>query len=160
MECLASPFGYVAFEWNPDALGVTANGEHVKGALTHLEIRQRGRVTSSRCAAARGIRRWLDGDFGALGDIPVLQPGTAFKQEVWQAMRLIPAGKVVSYAELAAQTSSPAAVRAAATACATNHIPLVVPCHRIIRSDGLVGNYALGASMKVALLQYEGVEVF
>ncbi|MEY4347780.1 MAG: hypothetical protein RIS43_199, partial [Actinomycetota bacterium] len=156
---IASPFGRIDFVWNPDALGTLADGTRVSGAVTHLEFR-RGKVSSvAKSPAARMLKKWLAGEIDALLEIPVLQSGTAFKQEVWNVMRLIPAGTVSSYAELAAQTSAPGAVRAAASTCATNSIPLIVPCHRVIRSDGTIGNYALGVKLKSELLLHEGVEL-
>ncbi|MEY4323488.1 MAG: hypothetical protein RL410_1269 [Actinomycetota bacterium] len=158
-ESIASPFGRIDFEWNPDALGTIADGSRVQGAVTRLEFRRGAVSSTAKSAAARLIKKWLAGDCDALLEIPVLQSGTAFRQEVWSAMRLIPAGTVSPYAELAAQTSSPLAVRAAASTCANNAIPLIVPCHRVIRADGSIGNYALGTALKRDLLVHEGVDI-
>ncbi len=158
-ESVASPFGRIDFVWNPEALGTTADGTRVMGAVTSLEFRRGAVSTPAKSPAARLIKKWLAGDCDALLEIPVLQSGTAFRQEVWSAMRLIPAGTVSSYAQLAAQTSSPTAVRAAASTCATNSIPLIVPCHRVIKSDGSIGNYALGVKLKSSLLLHEGVTI-
>ena len=66
-------------------------------------------------------------------------------------------GRTTSYAGLAALTGSPRAVRAVGTACATNPIPVVVPCHRVVRSDGTMGRYRGGEEAKHALLELEGV---
>jgi methylated-DNA-[protein]-cysteine S-methyltransferase len=71
-------------------------------------------------------------------------------------MRKIPAGKTISYSELAKWAGSPDAVRAAGTACANNLIALIVPCHRIIKSNGEIGNYGYGVKIKKLLLTHEG----
>lgn len=84
---------------------------------------------------------------------------TGFRRRVLDAMATIPRGKVVSYAELAARAGSPRAVRAAGAGCATNPLPLAIPCHRVIRSDGTLGNYGGGVELKVDLLRMEGVAV-
>lgn len=99
---------------------------------------------------------YFDGDFSAINGIKVRQPGAAFSQAAWKAMRKIPAGKTWSYAELADRAGSPAAVRAAGTACGRNAIVLVVPCHRIVKSGGALGNYGYGANKKEWLLRHEG----
>lgn len=82
-----------------------------------------------------------------------------FRREVLRAMAAIPYGEVVSYAELADRAGRPRAVRAAGTACATNPVPVVVPCHRVVRSDGTIGNYGGGPDMKRTLLTLERAPV-
>jgi methylated-DNA-[protein]-cysteine S-methyltransferase len=71
-------------------------------------------------------------------------------------MRKVSAGKVISYADLASRAGSPDAVRAAGSACAKNAIMLVVPCHRIVKTGGALGNYAYGLDKKEWLLSHEG----
>ena len=102
------------------------------------------------------ISDYFDGNLLAINAIKVRQPGAAFSQAAWRAMRKIAAGKVISYADLAAKAGSPAAVRAAGSACANNAIMLVVPCHRIVKTGGALGNYACGVSKKEWLLRHEG----
>jgi methylated-DNA-[protein]-cysteine S-methyltransferase len=84
-----------------------------------------------------------------------LQLAHGFRRDVLVHLRDIPYGHTESYAALARAAGRPAAVRAAASACANNPVPLVVPCHRVIRSDGSYGNYGGGPEMKVALLTME-----
>ena len=81
--------------------------------------------------------------------------GTAFQQRVWQALREIPAGATVSYAELAQRIGAPKAVRAVAGACAANNLAVAIPCHRVIRNDGSVSGYAWGVERKRALQDRE-----
>ena len=102
------------------------------------------------------ISDYFDGNLLAINAIKVRQPGAAFSQAAWKAMRKIAVGKVISYADLAARAGSPAAVRAAGSACANNAIMLVVPCHRIVKTGGALGNYACGVSKKEWLLRHEG----
>lgn len=99
---------------------------------------------------------YFDGDLKALDGISVRQPGEKFSQSAWRAMRKVVPGKVISYADLAKRAGSPDAVRAAGSACARNLIALVVPCHRIVKTGGGLGNYAYGLKTKDWLLRHEG----
>jgi AraC family transcriptional regulator of adaptative response/methylated-DNA-[protein]-cysteine methyltransferase len=87
--------------------------------------------------------------------IPLDIRGTAFQERVWQELRRIPAGQTRTYAQLAAACGSPAAVRAAARACATNPVAVVIPCHRIIRTTGELAGYRWGVQRKQELLRRE-----
>lgn len=99
---------------------------------------------------------YFDGDLKALNGISVKQPGERFSQSAWKAMRKVSPGKMISYAELANKAGSPDAVRAAGSACARNLVALVVPCHRIVKTGGNLGNYAYGIKAKEWLLRHEG----
>jgi AraC family transcriptional regulator of adaptative response/methylated-DNA-[protein]-cysteine methyltransferase len=89
-------------------------------------------------------------------DLPLDVRGTAFQQRVWQALREIPAGQTVSYAELAARLGMPRAARAIAGACAANPVAVAIPCHRVVRNDGALSGYRWGVERKQALLEREG----
>jgi methylated-DNA-[protein]-cysteine S-methyltransferase len=84
-----------------------------------------------------------------------LRLARGFRREVLDRLLEIPYGRTESYAEVARATGSPRAVRAVGSACSHNPVPLVVPCHRVVRSDGTVGNYLGGTAMKEALLALE-----
>jgi methylated-DNA-[protein]-cysteine S-methyltransferase len=99
---------------------------------------------------------YFDGDITALNAIQVRQPGAHFSQSAWKAMKKIHPGSVISYSDLAERAGSPEAIRAAGSACAKNAIVLVVPCHRIVKTGGALGNYAYGLSKKEWLLRHEG----
>jgi methylated-DNA-[protein]-cysteine S-methyltransferase len=99
---------------------------------------------------------YFDGDISAINAIQVRQPGAHFSQAAWKAMKKVKAGSIISYGELAERAGSPAAVRAAGSACAKNAIVLVVPCHRIVKTGGALGNYAYGLNKKEWLLHHEG----
>jgi len=88
-------------------------------------------------------------------DLPIDVQATAFQRRVWDELRRIPHGETRSYRDVAEAIGKPKAVRAVANACATNPVPLVVPCHRVIRSDGGLGGYGLGLDRKRALLDQE-----
>ncbi len=90
-------------------------------------------------------------------DLPLDVRGTAFQQRVWQALREIPTGKTVSYAEVAARIGAPKSVRAVAGACAANDIAVAIPCHRVVRNDGALSGYRWGVERKRALLDREAV---
>jgi AraC family transcriptional regulator, regulatory protein of adaptative response / methylated-DNA-[protein]-cysteine methyltransferase len=81
--------------------------------------------------------------------------GTDFQMKVWTALREIPRGETRSYFEVAEMVGQPAAVRAVANACASNPVPLIIPCHRVIRKDGSLGGYGLGIGRKKVLLASE-----
>ncbi|UGQ45754.1 bifunctional DNA-binding transcriptional regulator/O6-methylguanine-DNA methyltransferase Ada [Massilia endophytica] len=88
-------------------------------------------------------------------DLPLDVRGTAFQQRVWQALREIPAGRTVSYAELADIVGAPKGARAVAGACAANAIAVAIPCHRVVRNDGSISGYRWGVERKQALLERE-----
>lgn len=105
---------------------------------------------------AAALRAYAAGDVAAVDAIAVSQRETPFRAEVWRALRGVPAGVAVTYAELAERAGRPTAVRAAASGCATNLVALIVPCHRIVRGDGGLGGYLFGAETKQRLLVHEG----
>lgn len=88
-------------------------------------------------------------------DIPLDIRGTAFQQQVWNALRRIPAGETRSYAAIAQEIGKPKAVRAVANACAANPVAVVVPCHRVVQKDGSLAGYRWGVERKAALLKNE-----
>jgi methylated-DNA-[protein]-cysteine S-methyltransferase len=89
-------------------------------------------------------------------DVPVdLRLAHGFRREVLDQLPSIAYGRTSSYAEIAAAAGSPRAVRAVGTACALNPVPIVVPCHRVVRSDGTMGRYAGGENVKRVLLDLE-----
>lgn len=87
--------------------------------------------------------------------LPLDIRGTAFQQRVWAALREIPAGETATYAQIAGRLGAPKAVRAVAAACAANPIAILVPCHRVVRSDGSLAGYRWGPERKAALLAKE-----
>jgi len=102
----------------------------------------------------REIVRHLAGSNPQL-DLPTDVAATAFQRRVWEALRAIPLGSTRTYSEVARSIGQPSAVRAVARACATNPTSIVVPCHRVVRTDGTMGGYRWGIERKKLLLKRE-----
>ncbi len=107
------------------------------------------------------FRLWMDSLFRHLGgrqphlDLPVNVRATAFQLKVWTYLQSIPSGKVESYSEVAKAIGHPKAPRAVARACASNHVAIVIPCHRVIRGNGELGGYRWGLARKRVLVDRE-----
>ena len=95
------------------------------------------------------------GELGAIDDVVVRQRSGPFLEDAWQVLRTVPAGRPDTYAAFAARCGRPAAVRAAANACARNAAALFVPCHRVLGSDGGLGGFRWGTPVKRWLLDHE-----
>src|SRR5437764_12300304 len=110
---------------------------------------------------AGGLRELIEGALEAIErpaatpELPIDVAGTAFQEAVWRELRKIPLGETRSYAEIAAAIGQPRAVRAVGTANGDNHVAVLIPCHRVIRSDGTLGGYAGGLDRKRKLLSAE-----
>ncbi|GAA4715906.1 bifunctional DNA-binding transcriptional regulator/O6-methylguanine-DNA methyltransferase Ada [Sphingomonas lutea] len=109
-----------------------------------------------------GLRELVEGALAAIAqpasarELPIDVAGTAFQEAVWRELRKIPLGETRSYAQIAAAIGQPKAVRAVGTANGDNHVAVLIPCHRVIRSDGSLGGYAGGLDRKRHLLAAEG----
>lgn len=101
------------------------------------------------------VTAYHQGELDAIDAIPVRQRSGEFLEHAWDVLRAVPAGAPVSYTELAEKTGRPAAVRAAATACARNAAALFVPCHRVLRADRTLGGFRWGLPVKRWLLDHE-----
>lgn len=115
------------------------------------------RDDTGTAAAVAALQAWIDQPHTA-PRVPLDLVGTEFQRRVWQAIARIPAGKVISYAELARGAGRPRAIRAAAQACGANPVPLLVPCHRVVASDGGLGGFGGGLPLKRKLLAREGLD--
>lgn len=93
-----------------------------------------------------------------MSDLPLDVAGTAFQEAVWQELRRIPPGETRSYADIAAAVGKPKAVRAAGSANGANNVAVLIPCHRVVRTDGTLGGYAYGLERKAKLLEREGIK--
>ncbi|MEP6173742.1 MAG: methylated-DNA--[protein]-cysteine S-methyltransferase, partial [Parasphingorhabdus sp.] len=92
---------------------------------------------------------------GRSHNIPLDVQGTAFQEAVWRELRKIPEGETRSYADVAAAIGKPKAVRAVGSANGANNVAVLIPCHRVVRSDGTMGGYAYGLEIKQLLLEKE-----
>lgn len=106
-------------------------------------------------SSAAALRAYLAGELTALDRVRVDAAGTPFQERVWAALRRIPAGATASYGEIARAVGAPRAVRAVGRANALNPVSLVIPCHRVVRSDGELCGYAGGLARKQWLLAHE-----
>ncbi|WP_190022789.1 methylated-DNA--[protein]-cysteine S-methyltransferase [Streptomyces hiroshimensis] len=104
---------------------------------------------------ASALAAYFAGRVEAIDALSVVQSGSGFRMAAWREMRRVRPGTTVSYQELAASAGRPGAARAAGAACADNLVPLIVPCHRIRRSDGTLGGYYYGLAVKRWLLDHE-----
>ena len=110
------------------------------------------------------ISAWVEGALEAIEhphsapELPIDVRGTAFQEAVWRELRRIPLGETRSYADIAKAVGQPDAVRAVGTANGSNPVAVLVPCHRVIRSDGSLGGYAGGLDRKRKLLSAEGAD--
>ncbi len=91
--------------------------------------------------------------------VPLDLQGSAFFRRVWDALRAIPYGQTLTYAAVAVQVQRPRAVRAVGVACARNPVPLIIPCHRVVGSNGALRGFGGGVAMKAALLKLEGADI-
>lgn len=142
-----------------DRDGIATEPRRLMDRLARLDPALAARGLSAEPGAGpvvAALRAYAAGDLDALDALPVAQPETPFRGEVWRALRGVSAGSAVTYTELAARAGRPAAVRAAASGCANNLVALVVPCHRIVRADGGLGGYLFGVELKERLLRHEG----
>lgn len=100
------------------------------------------------------LQRYCSGEETNL-DIPLDIKGSSFQHRVWDALRTIPYGETRTYTDIARLINQPTAARAVANACGANPVSLIIPCHRVIRSDGTLGGYGSGIERKRALLDME-----
>jgi methylated-DNA-[protein]-cysteine S-methyltransferase len=149
IECLLDDDTLVALDFDFTAPRTTALLTRNFGTLRIAAGRD-------RLGLAAALDRYFGGELGALDGIPVRRYGTRFQQRVWAALRRIPAGRTTSYAALARRLRVPEAQRAVGAANGANPISLVVPCHRVIGSDGSLVNYGGGIDRKRWLLRHEG----
>lgn len=156
---LDSPVGTLLLASTPAGLvRVAFPGEDHDAVLTQLALAISPRILHSPGqldTAAREMEEYFAGRRHSFDLALDLQLATGFRREVLDQLPRISYGATASYASVAALTSSPRAVRAVGTACARNPLPLVVPCHRVVRSDGSPGSYLGGTAAKALLLELE-----
>jgi AraC family transcriptional regulator of adaptative response/methylated-DNA-[protein]-cysteine methyltransferase len=133
---------------NKEELAQTLKAEFPAAALADAD--------PGLAVALSQLTEYLEGNRPHL-DLPLDVQATAFQRQVWEALRGIPYGETRSYQDVAREIGRPEAVRAVAGACAGNPVALVVPCHRVVRSDGGLGGYRWGIDRKEALLRQEAL---
>ncbi len=138
----------LASGWTSDIDDLTPQ---ITPALRPSELRQRRDLGPVSAA----VRKYHAGDIAAIDDVEVRQTSGEFLTHAWHVLRTVPPGKPVTYRDYAALAGRPAAVRAAASACARNAAALFVPCHRVVRVGGAMGGFRWGVDVKRWLLAHE-----
>lgn len=160
VERIASPLGEMllvtdeegtvfALEWDSEPARLEG---HLSRAWGELDLKE----VPARSDPAERVRKYFEGDLGALDAIRAEPAGTNFQRSVWAALRQIPVGRTCSYGELARRIEAPRAVRAVGLANGKNPASLICPCHRVIGSDGSLTGYGGGLERKAWLLDHEG----
>lgn len=156
VETMDTPLGELYLAAREDALCAVAFADHWPAEQALLarrgELRQGGVPRALRDA----LEAYFAGELRAIDNVPVDAEGTPFQKRVWAALRTVPAGATASYAAISAAIGDRSAVRAVGLANGKNPVAIVVPCHRIIGSDGALRGYAGGLERKRWLLEHEG----
>lgn len=147
---ITAPFG---------AVGISVRG--VQLAIELLPAQYDAKLSNHKTVklVSQQIEQYFLNPFNEF-NLPLIYRGTAFQKRVWQAISAIPTGQVQTYSEIAHQIGS--GPRAVANACGANHLPLVIPCHRVVAKNGLGGfmqGHPEGPNIKKWLLKHEGIAV-
>ena len=163
-ERAASPLG--AFVIVTDALGRVRAADwvsHQARMMTLLARQFRGRsfdiAEGASSAASRCLAAYFAGAIASIDEVTVEVAGTPFQAAVWRVLRQIPAGQTITYRELAGRAGRPSAIRAAGAANGANPISIIVPCHRVIGTNGELTGYGGGIERKRWLLAHEGFQI-
>nr|PZN73374.1 MAG: cysteine methyltransferase [Bacillota bacterium] len=157
--CCETSLGTIYVAWTDRGIACLSVGEggeeEFRSYCRALAGQAPERDDSRRAELQKALQGWLEGE---PYDGPVdLSPLSPFEREVLAACRAIPRGQVRTYAQLAAAVGRPRAARAVGNALRRNPVPLLIPCHRVVRSDGTLGEYSMGGpEMKRRLLALEG----
>jgi methylated-DNA-[protein]-cysteine S-methyltransferase len=163
LDSLKSPIGELALASEGDALCVLYFDAKKSDVERVLRRYHAGEVMleTGRCPVTikRALQSYFEGELKAIDKIPVKTGGSEFQRSVWLALREIPVGKTISYGRLAEKLGNPKASRAVGLANGANPVGLVLPCHRVIGSDGSLTGYGGGLPRKSWLLAHEGVKL-
>ncbi|MCA1683371.1 MAG: methylated-DNA--[protein]-cysteine S-methyltransferase [Actinobacteria bacterium] len=150
---IATPFGPLSAIADADVLVAAGFGDSIDALRRHLARPDAGvRASAGLGTISSCIRDYLEGEVNAIDGIQVRARGSDTMQRLWTRLRAVPAGTTVSYAGLG---GDPRRARVAAAACARNPVCVVVPCHRVIRTDGGLGGFGGGLPAKRWLLDHE-----
>jgi len=154
-----SPLGQILFVSDDEAicsLYFDNFGDRMMAALKRRFDSLEFRRHSDPHKLKRSLRDYFDGDLHAFDSTRVITGGTPFQEQVWKALRLIPAGQTWSYGQLAACVKRPLAARAVGHANSLNPVSIIVPCHRVIGASSALVGYGGGLERKRWLLRHEG----
>lgn len=163
IDRLTTPIGTALLVVDDEGVLRALDWEDYEPRMKELLRRQYGAVilkqASVPAALSKALTAYFNGDLDRLSEIAWRVAGTPFQQKVWSALPRIPAGQTMSYGALAVQLAAPRAMRAVGHANGANPISVVLPCHRLIGSDGKLVKYGGGLERKRWLLRHEGVAV-
>lgn len=142
---IASPVG---------ALGIETDGDAITAVTFHARQPVSPRVSGVAADVQRQLHEYFEGRRTTF-DVPLAPEGTAFQRDVWNALLRIPYGETTTYGQLARTIGRPSAVRAVGAANGQNPIPIIIPCHRVIGSDGRLVGFGGGLNVKRFLLALE-----
>ncbi|HET7477997.1 MAG TPA: methylated-DNA--[protein]-cysteine S-methyltransferase [Rubrobacteraceae bacterium] len=159
VDTVESPAGLLAFAVDEDGALIRLHfAESDQGAVMEEELEAEGYDVASDESRTSGVRREL-AEYAAgrrtTFDIPLSFAGSQWQKTVWRELTRIPFGETRYYGEIADRLGRPGAARAVGRANATNVLPLVVPCHRVISADGTLGGFNGGLHLKTRLLEHE-----
>lgn len=154
-ENVVTPVGVLVIECSDTGLRAIHRFDNAVEAKRYAKAAALREASAITADASQFVRALCSGTAPHLPVALDLQGGTALQRRVWDAIAAIPYGKTISYTELAKQVGKPAAVRAVASACGKNPVPLVIPCHRVLAKDGSLGGFAWGLDAKRLLLTLE-----
>jgi methylated-DNA-[protein]-cysteine S-methyltransferase len=156
-DVFETTFGWVAvMASRAGVVGTTLPQTTPSKAFLALGVRAQGATRDPEAVAdlARRMQAYFQGERIEFADALDIK-GTGFQLRVWTATRGIPYGQTVSYRDVAVQSGSPRAARASGQALGANPVPIIVPCHRVLSSDGTLGGFGGGLDMKTRLLEME-----
>lgn len=160
MDTIQSPIGKIIIVVDEDkmcALDFAGYEERMMKLLKRRYAEIELQPTDDPLGFSTRVKNYLAGDYKSLNAIPVTTGGTGFQQQVWNALREIPAGQTFTYAQLAQKIGKPKATRAVGMTNSLNPIAIVLPCHRVVGANASLTGYAGGLERKHWLLRHEGV---
>jgi methylated-DNA-[protein]-cysteine S-methyltransferase len=159
LDRMKSPIGTMLLVWEPGALRALDFDDHEARLHRLLRLHYGNYRLATNVGIPAELRdpiaAYFDGDLAAIDRVPVRTGGTAFQRQTWSALREIPAGKTISYGELAERIGRRGASRAVGLANGSNPVGIVVPCHRVIGANGSLTGYGGGIDRKRWLLRHE-----
>jgi methylated-DNA-[protein]-cysteine S-methyltransferase len=160
VDRIETPAGTLVVAARGDSVVACGFEDHWDGLRDRVAARFPGAEwIEERSAASSAVARYVAGELTALDDLAVDTGGTEFQRSVWAALRTIPIGQTWSYGKLAAEVGRSGAMRAVGSANGANPVSVIVPCHRVVRSDGSLGGYGGGLDRKSWLLAHEGARL-
>ena len=142
----------------PATAGLPSNGS-IGGSKQGSEVRSIVKSDSHLTGIKNDIKRYFSGKHVSFKKYALDLKGTDFQKKVWHALAHIPYGKVLTYKQIAEKIGAPNAFRAVGSACGANDLPIIIPCHRVVASNGGLGGFSGGLKIKKYLLRLEGAKL-